>query len=203
MAAPSPTDPPAPATRRTVDWGELRHRLDETLVSNHRAREAEILRRRAEAVARPVASTPTAPAGTHELVLFRIDTQLIGVDSFFAREAVLAATFTPLPGLPPTCRGLANIRGQIVPIFDLRPLLRIAPPPAIPAIERVLVLTFERADFGLIVDEMRGSRTLPADGLRQDVPALQAQFLRGLADDGTLVLDVPAIAAALSLEERS
>ena len=198
---------PAPPARHTVDWTELRHRIEDAaelgLSGTAAQREAAVLRRRAEQLARPRAAERRPQSTTSETILFRVDNQVYGVESTFARETLRVPAITPLPGLPVTCRGLANVRGQIVPVFDLRPLFRIPADAGTHPVDTILVLSHDSTEFALLVDEMLGSREIGADTLRRDVPALQGQYLRGLAADGAIVLDLPAIAAALALQERS
>jgi hypothetical protein len=45
------------------------------------------------------------------------------------REVVVAGRLEPLPGAPPTVVGLANLRGEVVPVLDTAALLGITAPP--------------------------------------------------------------------------
>lgn len=60
-----------------------------------------------------------------QLVTCRIGKQLFGVDILMVREVNRVLDITPIPGEKPHIRGLINLRGQIVTIFDARVRLGI------------------------------------------------------------------------------
>ena len=49
------------------------------------------------------------------------------VDVADAREVVVFESITPLPLAPPFVLGLANLRGSVMPVVDLAPLLGLPP----------------------------------------------------------------------------
>ena len=135
-----------------------------------------------------------------ECVVFAIDGQQYAVEIAFVRESVQVTRMTPLPGLPPAFHGLANVRGQIIPVFDLRVLFNLDQS-VHRSRETVLLLTHDSAEFGLLVDELLGPRAIALDRLQRDIAALHEQLLRGLSADGIIVLDVAALTKALTLDE--
>ncbi|MFH1138507.1 MAG: chemotaxis protein CheW [Pseudomonadota bacterium] len=54
-----------------------------------------------------------------QFVTFRIDDHLLGIDVLGVREINRALEITPVPRSPAYVRGLVNLRGQIVTVFDL------------------------------------------------------------------------------------
>jgi twitching motility protein PilI len=64
---------------------------------------------------------------------------------------------TRVPGARPWVRGLANVRGQLLPLTDLRHWLR-GTAAAAPRSARVLAVNHRRIPAGLIVDEVYGFR---------------------------------------------
>jgi purine-binding chemotaxis protein CheW len=101
---------------------------------------------------------------------------------------------TPLPGAPPHTVGVVNVRGEILVVFDLRPLLGRARTELTPQ-ARVLVLGGGKAEFGLLVDRADEVRPLPADEVLP--PAGRAGgglgCLLGVTADGVAVLDGGAL----------
>ncbi len=49
------------------------------------------------------------------------------IDPNAGSEVLAMPQVAPLPGAPPGFSGLANLRGNLVPIYDLRTLLGVAP----------------------------------------------------------------------------
>jgi purine-binding chemotaxis protein CheW len=58
---------------------------------------------------------------------FRLDGALYGIGVGRVREVVSAQALTPVPLAPPAVRGLINLRGEIVPVIDLRTRLELPP----------------------------------------------------------------------------
>ena len=56
---------------------------------------------------------------TKQFVTFRIDRHLLGLDVLGVREINRVVDMTPVPRAPEHVRGLVNLRGQIVTVFDL------------------------------------------------------------------------------------
>lgn len=55
-----------------------------------------------------------------QLLVFRIDGQRFGIPASQAREVVRAVMIEPLPGAPEIVEGVIDVRGAIVPVFDIR-----------------------------------------------------------------------------------
>jgi chemotaxis signal transduction protein len=69
-----------------------------------------------------------APAGRQvELVVFRLDAHWLALPTTAVREVAPARPPTRLPECPPAVLGLSNLRGTILVVLDLRPLLGYGP----------------------------------------------------------------------------
>lgn len=55
-----------------------------------------------------------------QIVAFWVDGQLYGLELAIIREIRAWSGVTPLPGTPAHVRGVVNLRGTILPVFDLR-----------------------------------------------------------------------------------
>jgi chemotaxis signal transduction protein len=58
--------------------------------------------------------------------LFTLAGELFAVEVRHAREVVVLEEYTTVPLAPPHLVGVANLRGYILPILDIRPLLGLA-----------------------------------------------------------------------------
>jgi purine-binding chemotaxis protein CheW len=58
-----------------------------------------------------------------QFVSFRLDRHLLGIDILLVREIIRNVDFTPVAKAPKAVRGLLNLRGQIITVFDLGPSL--------------------------------------------------------------------------------
>jgi uncharacterized repeat protein (TIGR01451 family) len=101
---------------------------------------------------------------------------------------------TPVPNLPEWVLGVANVRGDIVSLVDLRLFLGLERCER-PAQQRLLVVRARGEDMttGLLVDQVRGLRRLPAssfEALAAPVTDRVGAYLQGLAEYGGRLLAV-------------
>lgn len=200
-----PRSSAAPA-KAPIDWGAVRGQLTRAaarLRQQEAGAEAErtLLARRAQELARR-APTRDADQVRMEVVAFELDGQVFGIETGFVREAVIPRDITPLPGVPSLVRGLVNVRSRVVPCFDLKPLLRLAGG-GDAASEKMLIVACEGAEFGLMADRVLGLRSVLTAQLRREVSGLDAKYLRGLAEDGLILLELSVIVADLQVDDSS
>jgi purine-binding chemotaxis protein CheW len=75
------------------------------------------------------------------LVLFTLADARYGVAAEDVVEIVRAVAVTPLAGAPAVVEGLIDVRGRVVPVFDLRARLALSSRPVDPADHFILVRT--------------------------------------------------------------
>lgn len=70
-----------------------------------------------------------APRATrHQLLTFRLESDVFALPIDRVREVVEYSRVTKVPGARPYVRGLLNLRGNIIPVVDLRSKLGMEPP---------------------------------------------------------------------------
>jgi purine-binding chemotaxis protein CheW len=133
-----------------------------------------------------------------ELVAFTVGAQVYGVEITTVREIRAWTGATRLPNTPDYVLGVINLRGTIIPIFDLRARFgsaRTAPTKT----HVVVVLAVGEKWIGLLVDGVRDILSVARSGIRR-VPegtGSDAELLTGLVthEDSMLgILDASAIA---------
>lgn len=91
-------------------------------------------------------------------VAFRVSSENFLVAREETREVLgFPAVVTRVPGSKPWIRGLANVRGQLLPVIDLRAFLG-GGATTIGRATRVLVANHREVPAGLLVDEVQGFR---------------------------------------------
>jgi purine-binding chemotaxis protein CheW len=103
---------------------------------------------------------PVAQAATDEVpeefLAFALDQETYALPVSALREIVKVPALTEIPRPPKSLLGVMNLRGEVLPVYDLKPRLRL--PPARPLAEgaarsaRVLVVMSDEGDAGLLVD---------------------------------------------------
>src|SRR5262249_33103954 len=89
----------------------------------------------------------------------RIGAEAYAIPVEFVREVFELGRVEAVPGARPEMLGVRNVRGQILPVADLAPLLglaRAAPP------DRLLLAEAGGRRAGFAVDEVSGVSELPA-----------------------------------------
>lgn len=158
---------------------------------NPDAQVARILRERAARLARPD-SPAAAPADALELLEFRLASERYAVETRFVTEVQVLRELTPLPGTPPFLRGIVNLRGRILPVYDLKKFFGL-PEQGLTDLHRIVVVSTGDFEIGLLADVVAGVRPLPADALSPPLPtlsAIAAGYLKGIGAEGLVVLDL-------------
>lgn len=87
-------------------------------------------------------------------------------------EMLEVPAFTHLPGVQPWVQGVANVRGRLLPIFDMAMFYgqRLT---ASRKQRRVLILETETLYSGLLVDQVLGMQHFPVDDYQDDAGPLE------------------------------
>ncbi len=93
-----------------------------------------------------------------QMIIFQLAGIEFGLPVESVQEIVRPGAFVKVPLTPPYILGLTNLRGNILPVLDMRMRLGLpAPPPD--EHSRLLVLRFEMGGVCLLVDEVREVRS--------------------------------------------
>jgi purine-binding chemotaxis protein CheW len=178
-----------------IDWERVRQRLARAARANEEVgrlspeRARAVMDERARLLARPAAQAESDAAGLD--VLAFAAGERYGVEARYVREVIRLPGVTPLPGAPEFLVGVVNLRGLILPVMDIRRILGEA---AGELAERswAVVLGEERAEFGLLAEEVEGLTALRADQVREPGATVGDRargLLRGVTPAGLIVLD--------------
>jgi twitching motility protein PilI len=123
---------------------------------------------------------------------YRIAGQQMVTPRADVREVLTPPDYTRVPGAKPWLLGIANVRGDLLPLIDMNRLLG-GEATAIHRSTRVLVYNADDAPAGFLVDEVAGFRRFsPQDQRHELVPAegdtLNPYLLGAFVRDGQLWL---------------
>ncbi len=133
---------------------------------------------------------------TRKFVLFQTANLLFGIGAEDVVEIITNYPITRVPMVPAYVRGIINLRGQTIPLIDMR--LRLNLPPA--ESDCIIVINVEDMLIGILVDTVCQIIDIPVDSILP-VPAHNAQkYVSGMSSmtngAGTmLVLDCPLLLA--------
>lgn len=147
-------------------------------------------------------------AGLWRGIGYRVGTHVLASDIGEISELLAVPTLTPVPGTKPWLLGVANVRGNLMPVVDFGRFLfdeRTQPSER----TRLLVVRQSGGSVALLVDEVLGQRTLDAgqyrDAVAEDDPRL-ARFADqrvGEADAQVTVLSVSRLVGATDFRQAA
>jgi purine-binding chemotaxis protein CheW len=136
-----------------------------------------------------------ASTSNHQFIAFTVGTESYGIDIMSVREIKGWTDVTTLPNQPPHMRGVLNLRGVVVPIFDLR--CRFTGKMT-DATERHVVIITAIGDriVGILVDTVSDILSVSSADMR-DVPSTSGRddqdFLMGLVTSGDRMVAILAL----------
>ena len=90
-----------------------------------------------------------------KMVTFSLADKDYSVDIMYVKEIAKAGRFTYVPNTLPFVLGVYNLRGEIIPILDLRLFFNIEVPPRDEnKLENMIILTVDDQIFGIVVDKI-------------------------------------------------
>ncbi len=99
-------------------------------------------------------ASPAQPdAGRVQLCTFRIGGEDYAVDIMRVREIIQPQPITPVPRAPAFVEGVVRLRGEVIPVVDVRKRFGLPPAPATRK-TKFLVVHVAGRRLGLVVDEV-------------------------------------------------
>lgn len=144
---------------------------------------------------------PGEPGDADDHVVLRLAGGRYGLPLVAVAEVGRPPGLTRVPGLPEWVAGLANWRGRVLAVVDLRSLLGAAGPADAPTRRnRLVVLVHDGVQVGLLADAVDGTAHLPAAAAPPAVglAARAAALLSGVVSDAhgpVALLDVGGVLA--------
>lgn len=155
-----------------------------------------VLRRRAQALARPAQAAAGAEA-TLDLLEFGIGNERYALPMDGIDEVLAFERLTPLPCTPAFVLGIVNVRGRMVAVIDIRRFFDL-PERGITDLHQVILVHGNGVEVGLLADAVIGLRTVAQGSLQGGLPTLhgiRADYLRGVTPDSLVVLDLDRLLA--------
>ena len=90
---------------------------------------------------------------TNEYLVFSVEDEEFGVGITQVREIIPMCEITPLPGAEEYTRGIINLRGDIIPVFDFRLRLKFAERPSDDETV-ILIVAMDNKKGGVIIDRI-------------------------------------------------
>jgi purine-binding chemotaxis protein CheW len=145
---------------------------------------------------------------TSQYMTFKLGNELFAVNVSQVREVLEVPVITKVPSAPDYMRGVVNVRGQAIPVVDLR--LRFGLPAVDNSVQtRIIVMELEidgeQTVLGGIADSVHEVIELEPDSINPPpriVMRWRTEFIQGMGrrgDDFIIILDVNAVFSSSEL----
>jgi len=146
---------------------------------------------------------------TLQLVIFSLLGEEFGVSIHDVREIISNTQITPVPQAPSFVEGVINLRGQIIPVVDLRKRFNLEENDHKEDV-KVVIIEVEDNILGLIVDSVSEVLNIPSDSINPP-PALVAngigaEYIKGIGqynDKMIILIDLQKVFSAEELKTIS
>ncbi|MBK0394888.1 chemotaxis protein CheW [Ramlibacter algicola] len=156
---------------------------------------ASVLHARALALAQR--EEPVQHGVSIELLEFRLARDRYAIETRHVQEVLPLGDLTPVPCTPSFVAGVANVRGRITTVIDIRKFFGL-PAQGLADVHHAVLVRSGDLELGVLAGAIAGVRTeqrghlqpavLPPDGVSGD-------YVMGMAADRLLVLDLPRMLA--------
>jgi purine-binding chemotaxis protein CheW len=136
-----------------------------------------------------------------EVIAFTLATETYGIESAYVREVYPLKDYTPLPGVPPYMFGIINVRGQILPIVDIKKFFNL-PERGIGELNKVIILSNEQMEFGILADAVHGTQSIELENIRLVPPTVSGigeEYLKGVTKESLIVLNAERLLSDKSI----
>jgi purine-binding chemotaxis protein CheW len=139
----------------------------------------------------------------NQLITFSIAGELFGVEILKIQELIGFKDVTQVPNLPPYILGVINLRGNVIPVIDLRKKFKMK------AVEYdkfnvIIVLNIQKRSIALVVDSVHDVVSIPDEKINETpsfTTKIDTSFIKNIShidDKLVVILDSDKI---LSIDE--
>ena len=185
-----------------IDWDALKGRLSDCRTHSEASAESAQSRlqskfnERAEALARR-GHDDTRRGATTPALAFRVGGETFCLELSCVKQVFPALPVTPAPGAPELLLGVALLNGELRSVIDTGRLLDLTP--AATGDGGLVLVRAESGPFALWVDAVDSVRNVDLGALtRSEETSAMSSCSKGLLDDRSVLLDMPALAGRLA-----
>jgi purine-binding chemotaxis protein CheW len=124
-----------------------------------------------------------------QVVVFKLGNEEYGLHIDQIKEVVITPTITRMPQTPSYVKGVANIRGNVIAIFDLEDRFNLSGTIQDQGSKYTLVVESEDVKLGLLVNEVPNTVSVNASDLDESVgiindASVETNYIKGIIKAG-------------------
>lgn len=154
-----------PTSSSAVDWTDVRSRMEAAI-----ARTESLLVPTGTPMHRQTMQEDVVVTDDDAIdaIRFTLSDQAFAIPTAFVCEIVASIRISPLPGTPSYLRGVYDLRGQLLPVFDIRSVLKLPEKEGAEA-GWALVVGDAQPEFLVLCDTIPGVLRLPPEEFHGDM----------------------------------
>lgn len=138
------------------------------------------------------------------IIAFKLGEEEYGVEVSQIQEIVKLRDITRVPKAPYYIRGVMNLRGNVIPVIDLRKRFSL-PSKETTDQTRIIVFDIKGVKFGIMVDAVSEVIRLPRENIEPPPPiamgGIESSYIRGVGKLQNKLIILLDLEKALNLEE--
>ncbi len=140
-----------------------------------------------------------------QLVVFSLHGEEFGIDIRQVKEVLKVTQVTYLPHTAEYIQGVINLRGEVIPVINLRIRFGIPTDDEKKETQRIIIVEIEGTLVGLIVDSVSEVIGLPLEAIETPsgtIAGTKSHFLEGVGKYNDRLLIILKLDMILTTEER-
>jgi len=154
----------------------------------------ELMRVRAQELSIEIEETEER-SDTIDVVEFELAHERYGIESKWVKEVFPLKDLTPMPCTPGFILGITSIRGQIIPVMDIKTFFDL-PSSGITNLNRLMIIRGDDLQIGILADIIESVRELEKSEIHEK-PGAKADkrhdYIKGVTQDHLIILDAKKI----------
>jgi purine-binding chemotaxis protein CheW len=142
----------------------------------------------------------------HQLVVFDLANEHYGVDIAAVEGIIKMQAITVVPHTPAFVEGVTNLRGEVLPVIDLRKRFGLPLDQARSKDTRIVVVETEGKKVGMVVDAVSEVLRVSDEAIEPPSPivtTVDSAFIRGIAKVAERLIILVELSKVLSTEEQT
>jgi purine-binding chemotaxis protein CheW len=142
----------------------------------------------------------------HQLVVFDLANEHYGVDIAAVEGIIKMQAITVVPHTPAFVEGVTNLRGEVLPVIDLRKRFGLPLDQARSKDTRIVVVEIDGKKVGMVVDAVSEVLRVADEAIEPPSPivtTVDSAFIRGIAKVDERLIILVELAKVLSTEEQA
>ena len=152
---------------------------------------------------RDSAKSSASPEALSQLAVFSLDEERYAIDIHVIKEIIRPLKITSLPGAPGFIEGVVNLRGEVIPVIDMRK--RFDLPPREEYQNRLIIVRVEDQWVGIEVDSVSEVIRIPAKDIKPPPKVVGGEggrYVEGVCKHGDELVILLNLDNILSTEEK-